>query len=74
MEWISVKDELPVDNQVVLAWANSEDEMRLVAALYLGGTWVDIIYYEKVYSITYWLPIPTPPGIIHPYHRFFSTV
>lgn len=59
MEWISVDDRLPEENQTVLVWAGG-----------LGCSQIDFHsgkfyceYFPENYeeNITHWMPLPTPP-------------
>lgn len=65
MHWISVKDRLPEDEGLVLAFG---DEGLLIAEHYRFGDWVKFMLdkdgrYMSPYPTTiyYWMPLPEPP-------------
>lgn len=62
MEWISVKDKLPEENQNCIIWTGS----AFMSAFYLGNDkwWLD--YYDRTQTVTsdwftHWMPLPEPP-------------
>lgn len=65
--WISVKDRLPEDEGLVLAFG---DEGLLIAEHYRFGDWVKFMLdkdgrYMSPYPTTiyYWMPLPEPPEV-----------
>lgn len=72
-EWISVKDRLPEENQIVLTSCEQGKMflLRKVSEEFLGGTlfWKYCCGYDKdlvdgesyCYEITHWMPLPAPP-------------
>lgn len=66
-KWISVKDRLPEDYVLVLAFG---DEGILIAEHYRFGDWVKFMLdkdgrYMSPYPTTiyYWMPLPEPPEV-----------
>lgn len=66
-KWISVKDQLPKDIEVVLVWSNTS--LQPTVAYYFQGDW---LYHsinngqfwlskEPHIQITHWMPLPEPP-------------
>ena len=58
MKWISVKDSLPNDKQVVLVYephCSDQPEKGITTDVYSGG---DLDYGTWV---THWMPLPEPP-------------
>lgn len=47
MEWISVNDRLPEEGQKIIAVGDVERNLKN--------------YDEKLFFITYWMPLPEPP-------------
>lgn len=60
MEWISMKDEVPEEDKMVLIWNPSQINLYVVASR-LGNTDIFIDYDEYPYYPTYWKPLPEPP-------------
>lgn len=59
MNWISVNDQLPENEQEVLVCAKSKNGSRTVDKGYiLNGRWV----HRGTAEITHWMPIPSLPG------------
>lgn len=59
MNWISVRDRLPEQDQMVLTW--SYDEIIAWGAI-KHGVWSAIRdEYGQEITITHWMPLPEPP-------------
>ena len=56
-EWISVKERLPDNGEVVLVC--DEHELILMAEHYSYG-WVSNPLFVKI-KVTHWMPLPEPP-------------
>jgi Protein of unknown function (DUF551) len=64
--WISVKDRLPKDDEVVLVYLDEKDtyyDTRCTTAKYDGIRWVTDHFCESSYieNVTHWMPLPLPP-------------
>lgn len=57
MQWISVKDRLPQDDDMVLVWNKDDVEFGMYDKTY--GVWKD--YTEYLRHITHWMPKPNGP-------------
>lgn len=56
--WISVKDRLPEEKTLVLAFVNYPDESRYHhVSFYLDGYWSGL----QASFVTHWMPLPNPP-------------
>lgn len=73
MEWISVKDRMPLkENSPILACREAYDDYLRMAALHWldngwdGPGWCDHSdeYGMKEEEITHWMPLPLPPNDI----------
>lgn len=65
MEWISVKDRLPISRKCVLAY--QPETLCTFTMYYADGEWN---YFcrasnatERYYKITHWMPLPEPPNM-----------
>ena len=64
--WISVKDRLPDNASDVLAYYDSECEIRIAPVNYYKGVWYDCVFNRPLdtlgqQKITHWMPLPEPP-------------
>ena len=65
-KWISVKDRLPDNASDVLAYYDSECEIRIAPVNYYKGVWYDCVFNRPLDTlgqerITHWMPLPEPP-------------
>lgn len=73
MEWISVKETLPIDGQTVDCYDEEQDRHPQVEfrggkflgeyqelAFDTGGAYIDDIEHEII-GVTHWMPLPEPP-------------
>lgn len=70
MNWVSVKDQLPKENEKVMVFTSDSD--LLIASLVCSDfddsfyyLW-DVICYEHLchsndFNVIYWMPLPKPP-------------
>lgn len=62
-EWISVKNKLPPDDTVVLAWSILDNSYALAAIR--NNNWYCVVLYTIDYhtkdGITHWMPLPERP-------------
>ena len=56
-EWISVKDELPDDDEIVIICT---DENFIYAGELIGDTWF-LDNDSWTATVTHWMPLPQPP-------------
>ena len=64
MEWISVKDDLPLFNTDVLVYDESGDILVAYRKNFYGiWHWVDSYGFDTVDEILYWMPLPEPPKV-----------
>lgn len=56
-EWISVKDQMPVDGVYALTFGGFES---MQIAEFSHGEWWDDTGY-KAGNVTHWMPLPEPP-------------
>ena len=55
-DWISIKDRLPSEIELVLIW---DQDHGITCCMYECGEWLgDEYHFEKV---THWMPLPEPP-------------
>ncbi len=67
--WISVKDRLPDDDQMVLVIASGKPQQNLtldraieIASYYTADSWVLEAWPEwETPNVTHWMPLPEPP-------------
>lgn len=62
-EWISVKDRLPEENEIVLCWRNKDG---CFVGQYVESTTKDWYGFVAVggrvaVGVTHWMPLPPPP-------------
>ena len=61
--WISVEDELPKENEPVLAFVRTTEYEFPFVGIYSSGTWY---YTEPIIkdesNVTHWMPLPKVPG------------
>jgi hypothetical protein len=69
-EWISVKDRLPEEGQSVDCWVSSVrygTKYRHADSIFntdfneMCFDHDDFSHYEKIESVTHWMPLPSPP-------------
>ena len=72
MEWISVKDKLPNEGQIIVVWLSKKKEPTCVefeideyVPKYVELCPVDI-YCDREDLVTHWMPIPVPPSQKNP--------
>ena len=65
MEWISVKDRLPVEGQEVIVFINRKDRSWVVAGMYTKSNRFHWSTYKgnNCYTryVTHWMPLPHGP-------------
>jgi len=62
MEWISVKDETPKDEQCVLAYGKLHEVGGFYETmLYADGYFFGEIHDRQDKTVTHWMPLPEPP-------------
>jgi hypothetical protein len=69
MEWISVKEALPIDGQLVLGYGlwngeiNGAGDMMVSSGQYRDGSVLieSDCYDARLLGITHWMPLPEPP-------------
>lgn len=66
MKWISVKDQLPKENTIVIAYGSVDNEKRIEPQYYTKNDFEEPncgccsqIY--QLHSITHWMPLPESP-------------
>jgi hypothetical protein len=57
-KWISVKDRLPEEDDVVVAWLEINAGLILV---YHDGAFYDLAFDKPTMIVTHWMPLPEPP-------------
>jgi hypothetical protein len=69
MEWISIKDRLPEDEELVVIFNGSDDEYPILTAKLSSpgpnGTWYEPIHHEwdiDFKFVSHWMPLPKPPN------------
>jgi hypothetical protein len=69
MEWISVSERLPAENESVLVLAQYSEKVwgscwANHVASHRDGTWREDVESNVVSVVTHWMPIPPdPPGV-----------
>ena len=58
MEWISVKDRLPPDQEEVLVCTLAKNGVRNIDKGYLA---IDHFIHRGRSQVTHWMPLPEPP-------------
>ena len=58
-EWISVKDRLPEDGQIVLTCKNGICDIQTYEARRNG--WLCKGWFWSMATVTHWMPLPQPP-------------
>jgi hypothetical protein len=66
MEWISVKDRLPAEEQLCLCFDDWHKQIRCLTFSYFHNCWDDEDgddYYTDAIGgkVTFWMPLPEPP-------------
>jgi len=71
MEWISVKDKLPKEGEIVVAWLSDIDEPACVRFKIdeYGPLWVELIEidrfdFSRESKVSHWLSLPQTPDSI----------
>ncbi len=60
MEWISVDDDLPKENEWV--YLGSALFQTVTWGIFMEGSFVNPdIEYAKIKGVTHWMPLPKPP-------------
>ena len=57
-KWISVKERLPTEGDVVFGWLEINAGLIL---LYRDGAFLDLAFEEPTMLVTHWMPLPEPP-------------
>jgi len=71
IQWISVKDSLPEENQIVLAWMSilKEPTVVMFSRDKKGTLWTELVmvdlYDDREDRISHWIPIPDDPNAAH---------
>jgi len=60
MEWISVKEKLPEDNERVLIFENRYNN-QYTALYYKERNWFIVKDYMPAEDVSHWMPLPKPP-------------
>lgn len=62
-EWISVKDRLPEENEIVVGWCkdNPFSSYTFEIVSWNGKGWVFVYAQRYVTNVTHWMPLPKPP-------------
>ena len=58
-EWVSVKDRLPEDGQIVLTYKNGICDIQTYEARRNG--WLCKGWFWSMATVTHWMPMPQPP-------------
>lgn len=60
MEWISVKDKMPDENEWI--YLGNSNYQLVTWGVFLNGKFVnpDLNYFE-ILDVTHWMPLPEPP-------------
>lgn len=67
IKWVSVKERLPLEGSVVVAWLSRKKEPACVRFEIdkLGPKWTELVQVEiwndREDLISHWLPLPEPP-------------
>lgn len=64
MEWISIKDKLPEDDQIILGWSDKrEARLPLICWFDVGSNeFIPCFCDQECFvKIDYWMPLPEPP-------------
>ena len=64
MEWISVKDRLPEEQQYIIFYINDNGlflEDRIATGIYEDGQFCDDHGFNWGLETTHWMPLPKPP-------------
>ena len=56
MNWISVKDRLPEENERAIVFAPTNINAPIDGDRFINSRWV-----RYGYKVTHWMPIPEPP-------------
>ena len=62
-DWISVKDKMPEEYELVLIYSGSEFKfLRFIeVAKYNGKAWITAWNSDEICQVDYWMPLPKPP-------------
>lgn len=60
-EWISVKDRLPQEKEVVLTYESAFDSMSMAFRLPNTEEFINVGDYYALDAVTHWMPLPNPP-------------
>lgn len=58
--WISVAEQMPKEDEHVLAWTAHGDFCE--SAFWNGSYWVKTWSHDDISGVTHWKPLPEPPG------------
>jgi hypothetical protein len=65
VKWISVKERLPEENGLYIAYVPDEenyDKERIETDYFMDGIWLSHTFYtRRINGITHWMPLPTKP-------------
>ena len=64
MEWVSIKEKNPEDDQTVLGWKKDQTSELPIICYYDAASdiFVALFTLQELYAdIDYWMPIPHPP-------------
>lgn len=62
--WISVRERLPLKDEIVLAWVNMENSFYILShtVMWEHEAWYDDDWAE-IENVTHWQPLPAPPVV-----------
>lgn len=63
MEWISVKDSMPDNGEVIVYAPDGTNQIKelVISANCIGNRFYTGYYSNSISGVTHWMPLPNPP-------------